>query len=298
MREEVTGGVFVALASLQFGGLVVLGKIVTRHGLPVFSMLAIRFAIGAIILAAVLSIIRRPLRPASGEGVRIILLGAFGYGVEATLFFLAIARGTASAVTLLFFVYPVIVTLASVVLGIGIPNRLLVSSLVLAVAGSTLVISSSGSLDISGPGIAFAIGSAAAFAVYLLAMERTLKRTSSICASMWVSAAAAASIGVFAIAKNEASLPSRTSDWFAVVGMGLFSAGAFLCLFLGLRRIGVIRTAVVAALEPLSTAALAVIFLGEPIRGGTLAGGAFVLAGAVGASLARARAAADEPSVP
>jgi DME family drug/metabolite transporter len=69
--------------------------------------------------------------------------------------------------------------------------------------------------------------------------------------------------------------------------MGLLTAGAFAFLFLGLRRIGAVRTSIIASLEPVNAAVLALIFLGEPLRAGVLAGGALILAAAIAASLAR-----------
>jgi hypothetical protein len=80
--------------------------------------------------------------------------------------------------------------------------------------------------------------------------------------------------------------------------MGLASAGAFFCLFAGLRLIGAVRAAIVAALEPLSTAALSFVFLDEPLRAGTLAGGALILAGATAAGVARRAEPEPETAVP
>jgi drug/metabolite transporter (DMT)-like permease len=287
MRDEAFGGLFVALASLQFGLMVVLGKVSTNRGLPVQSLLAIRFGMAAAILAGGMAIARKPLRAARGEGVPLLLLGAAGYGVEATLFFLAIARGTASAVTLLFFVYPVVVTVISAALGMGLPGALVIGSLTSAVAGVALVVGSSGHLDVSGSGVAFALSSATIFALYLLGAERTLKRTSSAAASVWVSAAAAAAIAVYAWLSGTAQWPVGARQWWPVVGTGVFTAGAFFCLFAGLRRLGAVRTAIIAALEPFSAATLAIIFLGEPLRAGTIAGGALILVGAIAAGIAR-----------
>jgi drug/metabolite transporter (DMT)-like permease len=296
MREEALGGLFIALASIQFGLVVVLGKVSTNRGLPVESLLAIRFAIAAILIGAALLVARRSLRAAPGEGLKLILLGAIGYGVEATLFFLAIARGTASAVTLLFFAYPVIVTLGSALLGAGIPRALFAGSLASALAGVGLVVGSAGKLDVTTAGIVFALSSSTMYALYLLGIERTLRRTSSLTASMWVSAAASAAIAVFAVASGKAQWPVGARQWWPVLGTGFFTTGAFLFLFAGLRRLGAIRTAIIAALEPLSTAALAILFLDEPLRTGTLGGGALILVGAVTASIARARP--PEPEVP
>ena len=298
MPEEALGGLFVALASIQFGLVVVLGKVASNRGVPVESLLAIRFGIAALVLAAFLLARRVALKAAPGERGKLLALGAFGYGVEATLFFLALARGTASAVTLLFFVYPVIVTVVSALAGVGIPGRVVLGSLGAAVAGVALVVGTSGHLDISGAGIAFALGSACTYTLYLLGVERTLKRTSSVVASMWVSAAAAGAIAVYAFVVRGATVPHGARQWWPVVGTGVFTSGAFFTLFAGIRRLGAVRTAIVAALEPLSTAALAVTLLGDPLRAGTVAGGVLILGGAVAAGIARGRSPEPETSVP
>jgi len=298
MPEEALGGLFVALASIQFGLVVVLGKVASNRGVPVESLLAIRFGIATLVLAAFLLARRVALTAAPGERGKLLALGAFGYGVEATLFFLALARGTASAVTLLFFVYPVIVTVVSALAGVGIPGRVVLGSLGAAVAGVALVVGTSGHLDISGAGIAFALGSACTYTLYLLGVERTLKRTSSVVASMWVSAAAAGAIAVYAFVVRGATVPHGARQWWPVVGTGVFTSGAFFTLFAGIRRLGAVRTAIVAALEPLSTAALAVTFLGDPLRAGTVAGGVLILGGAVAAGIARGRPPEPETSVP
>src|SRR6266542_5068353 len=72
---DALGGAFIVLASLQFGGVVVLGKLVIRSGVPVSSFLAIRFGLAAAMLAVALAIVRKPLRPAPGEAGRLAVLG-------------------------------------------------------------------------------------------------------------------------------------------------------------------------------------------------------------------------------
>jgi drug/metabolite transporter (DMT)-like permease len=133
-RIDAVGGGFIGLASLQFGGVVVLGKIVTDGGLPVSSFLAVRFAACAILLALALGATRQPLAAARGEGARLLGLGLAGYAVEAGLFFAALRHGTAPAVTLLFFTYPVLVAMLSVLFGKGVPGRLVVVALACSVA--------------------------------------------------------------------------------------------------------------------------------------------------------------------
>jgi drug/metabolite transporter (DMT)-like permease len=285
-KRDPLGGVFVAAGALLFGGVVVLGKTDAVQDIPISSMLAIRFAVAAVALAVLVGATRGTLRPAAGEWRWLILLGSAGYAIEAAFFFLALGRGTAATVTLLFYTYPVLVTLISAAAGLGVPGLLLGGSLVAAVAGAGLVIGSSGGLDISAAGILFAFGSAVWFSVYLITADQTLRRTSPLVSSMWVSLSASAVLAAYSLATGTWELPRGTA-LVSVAAMGLLTSGAFAFLFLGLRRIGAVRTSIVASLEPVAASFLALVFLGESLRAGVLAGGLLILSGAIAASLAR-----------
>lgn len=286
-RRDPVGGVFVGVASILFAGTVILGDIAMRDDLPVASMLAIRFGTAAVVLAVVQVALRRPLRPAPREGRWLVALGAVGYALESGLFFLGLARGTAAAVTLLFFTYPVWVALLSAALGAGPPGWLVGGSLVAAVAGAAIVVTSSGGLDITGAGIAFALGASVTFTFYLLGVDALVRATSPLVSAMWVSGSAALGLGSFAVVSGVGRWPVGTAEWLPVLGMGGLTAGAFILLFLGLRRIGPVRTSIIAAGEPVATSLLAVLFLDQALRPGVALGGALILAGAVAASLAR-----------
>jgi drug/metabolite transporter (DMT)-like permease len=288
-RAELVGAALIGVAALQFGSVVVLGRIATRPGgLPVPALLAIRFAAAAALLALALIAVRQPLAAARGEGWRLALLGMGGYAVEAALFFTALRHGTAAAVTLLFFTYPVLVSVTVFLLGRGLPGWLLGGSLSSAVAGAAIVVVAAGGVDIEPLGVALALGSSLTFTMYLLGAEFVLKRTNSLAGAMWVSASAAVGLAAYAAATGSAEWPDGWRQWGPVLAMAAFTAGAFVCLFAGLRRIGAVRTAIVSASEPLTAAVLAAVFLGEGVGAGTIAGGLLIVAGAVTASLARA----------
>jgi drug/metabolite transporter (DMT)-like permease len=293
---ELLGGSFVALASLQFGAVVILGKLLADRAVPVPTMLAVRFALAGAVLAGALTVSRLPLRPARGEGLRLVLLGGIGYASESGLFFFALRFGTAAAITLLFFTYPVWVAILSAVTGMGVPGRLVIGALGMTLAGAALVVASAGGLDITTAGVILALGSSLTFSLYLVGAERSVKETSSPAAAMWVSLTAAAGLGLIAAVTGQARLPVGAAEWLPVSGMAAFTAGAFFCLFAGLRRIGAVRTSIVASLEPVATALLALIFLGEALGAGVVGGGLLILAGAITASVARRGVA--EPEAP
>jgi drug/metabolite transporter (DMT)-like permease len=295
-RVDPLGVGFILLTSLQFGSVVVLGKIATRDGgLPIASLLAVRFAIAAALLAAALLAFRRSLQAAKGEGWRLAALGVAGYAVEAGFFFAGLKHATAAAATLLFFTYPVAVALIAFVLGRGLPGWLLGGALAAAVGGAAIVAVAGGGVDIDGLGVLLELASSLTFAFYLIGADAVLKRTNSLVGAMWVAAAAAAALAVYAVATGDAQAPRGWHQWGPVLGMGVFTAGAFATLFAGLRRLGAVRTAILSATEPLTAATLAAIFLGERVGVGTLLGGTLILAAAIAASVARARAPAEPP---
>jgi drug/metabolite transporter (DMT)-like permease len=257
-----------------------------------------RFGFAALLLALVLLFRRLPARAARGEGWKLAALGAAGYATEAAFFFAGLEHGTAATVSLLFYTYPVIVLLLSWAFGRGLPGALLGGAVGATTLGSALVVLSGGGIEISQAGVLFALAAALTFSFYLLGADHVLRETNSLVGAIYVSASASGGLVLFAFLAGQQQLPMHWDQWGPILGAGAFTAGAFVCLFAGLRRLGAVRTSVIASTEPLNAAILAAAFLGESIRPGTAMGGALILAGAVTASMARVRVPPAEPQVP
>jgi drug/metabolite transporter (DMT)-like permease len=287
-RDEAVGGLLVGSASVLFGMVIIFGRYALAEDITVSSMLAMRYGVGAVLLALVLAVTRRPLLASRGERAALEVLAVCGYAVESAFFFAAVGHGTVAAVTLLFFTYPVFVTLGTWLVGRGAPARITLVALACAIGGAVVVVATGGSLTIETAGVAFALGSAVTYSGYLIGADFVLKATNPMTSAMWVSAGASVGLFAYAFAMGQWVAPHGWSGWWPILGMGVASAAAFVCLLDGLQRLGAVRTAIVAATEPLSSALLAWVFLGESVSLGTVAGGALILAGAVIASLARA----------
>jgi drug/metabolite transporter (DMT)-like permease len=169
----------------------------------------------------------------------------------------------------------------------GAPGLLVGGSLVAAVTGSGIVVASSGGLDISGAGIAFALASAFTISFFLIALQALVRRSSSLAASLWIAISASVAHGAYAGLSGTGRLPAWPEETVPILAMGALTSGAFFFFFLGVRRLGAVRSSIVASLEPAAAALLALTFLGEPLRLGVIGGGALIVGGAVAASLAR-----------
>ncbi len=286
-RGDLTGGALAAMASVQFGAIVVLGKRVLERGMTVESMLSMRFGTAAVFLAVALVLLRRPLLAAPGERTGLAILALFGYAVEASFFFAAATRGTAAAVTLLFFTYPVFVTIGTWFLGRGAPAGPTLLALFLALAGASIVVGTGAGLAIEAVGVGFALAAAATYSAYLVGTDIVLRRTGPLTSALWVSAGASLGLLVSSAVTGRLTAPTGAADWWSILGMGLATAGAFVCLLGALQRVGAVRTSIISATEPLSAALLGFLFLEETVTWGVAIGGAMILAGAVTASLSR-----------
>jgi drug/metabolite transporter (DMT)-like permease len=285
-QRDVAGGLLTAVAAILFGAIVTIGRSATVRDVPVSSLLAVRYGTAGAVLALILVARRQSLRPAPGEGRRLALLGAVGYAVESAFFFLALGRGTAATVTFLFYTYPVWVAVLTAALGMGLPGALVGGSLLAAVAGSGVVVAASGGLDIMAPGIVFALASAVTIAFFLIGVETLITRTPSLASSLWIALSASAAHATFALVSGTGRL-LHAEEVIPALSMGVLTSGAFLLLFLGVRRLGAVRTSIISSLEPVAVAGLALVFLEESVRLGVLAGGSLILGGAVAATLAR-----------
>ena len=284
-REELLGSALSALMALQFAFVVMFGKKVAAGDLP-FPMLAIRFFGQSVLLFLVLLLLKKPLRPARGERLPLILAATIGYGTEAALFFSALNYGKAGAVTLLFYLYPVWVMLATIGLDRRPPGWRLFVALLLALGGSVVVIVGGGDVEVEPLGIALALATSIAYTAYLLTVDRTVTRTDPVTAAAWLGAGAATANVVFTLAFRVNEFP-EASSWPYLVGMAVFSAGAFAAMLGGLQLVGAVRNAIIGVMEPLGVAVLAAFVLHEPITVPTAIGGVLILGGAIIATLVR-----------
>ena len=189
--------------------------------------------------------------------------------------------------TLLFYLYPVFVTLGWWLVGRGAPTSPTVAALALAVVGAAIVVASGAGLTIQTAGVVFALSSAVTYTAYLIGSDIVLRRTSPLTSAAWVSAGASAGLFLYTSLSGRFTPPEVAADVWAIVGMGLATAGAFVCLMGALQLIGAVRTSIVSAAEPLAAAVLGFVFLGETVGIWTAVGGALILVAAVIASLAR-----------
>ncbi|HEX8159405.1 MAG TPA: EamA family transporter [Solirubrobacteraceae bacterium] len=267
-----------ATGAIAYGVATVIGRQLASAGVDSAIALGTRFTIAAALLGAVLALRGARLRPSRGEWGRIVALGAFGYTLESTLFYLSLQRGTTAACVLLFYAYPAIVAAIEFARGNEPLTAATATALALSVAGTTVVVATGSDVSITNTGVMLALGSAAAYALYLVVGRQLGRRTDAMTAACWVAVGAAAASLARGLVGGTLTAPS--DHLLALIAYGVSTAAAFGLTFAALARIGASHTAVVMTLEALSAVVLAAIFLHENISAIQTVGGSAIVAAA------------------
>ena len=104
-----SGLLFAAASATAFGTVAILAKLAYAVGATPLPLLAVRFAAAALLLAGFRRIMRARRTPATvaspSPGAvwrrpmgRMLLLGAFGYGLESALYFAALEHSSSTAI--------------------------------------------------------------------------------------------------------------------------------------------------------------------------------------------------------
>jgi drug/metabolite transporter (DMT)-like permease len=270
-RSDLIGIGLAIAAATAFGTLAIFAKKGYEAGAGAFPLLAGRFGVTAALLLAFLLVTRAPIAIGRQKIVRLLLLGAFGYGVEASLFFLALERAPASVVGLVFYSYPMWTTLIAIAAGLERFDKRLLIALLLGTAGIASIFSFT-STPLAGP--LFALGAAVMVALFYIGAQILTEETPPGAAALWTAAGAALGVGVVVALQGE-GLPRDAV--IPALGLGLATAFAFVATYAAVKRIGSSKTAVANMTELVTTIVLAALFLSEEITLRVLLGAVLVL---------------------
>lgn len=277
MREETVGALLVAGSAVGFGTLAIFGKLAEAAGLGRPPLLFFRFLVGGALVWAFL-VARDDVRVLSGRSAGATVgLGAM-YAALTIAYFAGLVHLTAGLAAVVFFTYPVyVLALSTLLLDERLTPRLVVS-LALALAGLGLVLGA----DATGAtpiGVLLVVAAAVGYAGYIVGGRALSTTASASVLTAHVLAVATALLGLRWVLRG-ATLPTGPTQWGVVVGIGVLGTGVpLVLLYEGLGALQANRASVLGTAEPVTTVALGVLLLGEPLTPETAVGGALVLAG-------------------
>ena len=282
-----SSGTALCLASgAAFGAMAVFGKLSYREGATVGTLLAVRFALAAVLFWAIVLAggTRRELLGLGPRSLAVGLgLGAFGYALQSGCYFAALQRIDASLLSLLLYTFPAMVAAAAVALGRERLDARRLTALVLALGGLVLVVVGAGTGNLDPLGAGLALAAAIVYTAYILISDGIVGRVrpQHLCALISTGAAVSLTAGSAALGQlRPAEVTAAGWGWLACLTV-VCTVGAILMFFAGLRRVGPTTASILATVEPVVTVVLAFLVFGERLGSVQLAGGALVLSAVV-----------------
>jgi len=280
VRESTVGTLLVLGAAAGFGTIGIFGEVAAAIGLPLSTLLPVRFALATGVVLVLARVRGWPLVRSRRGWLAALALGVVYTGMT-LFFFVSLRTLTAGLATIVLYTYPAfVVVLSAAFLGEAVTRPKLLA-LGLAGAGVALVVGA----DAAGArplGVGFALGAAACYAVYTSGSRSLVSTMPPRALMLGILVGTTLSMLVYGVLAGGLALPADRVGWGVV--LGLTAVGTVLPLLLfyeGVARLEASRVGVVSTAEPLVTVVLGVLLLGEPVTLAAVAGGALILAGVV-----------------
>jgi len=275
--NRIAGILLISISAASFGTLAIIGRFAYADGMDVTTLLFLRFTIAAILMFAWMALRREPL-PRGRVLLQLSGMGGLGYVGQSFCYMSAIQYASTGLVALLLYLYPVFVTVLTIIVQKKKITSRTILALVLATGGAALTANPEGGQL---PGILLAVSAALIYAVYIIVGTDVMKQVSSVQSSAVIFASAAVVFGLMTLIRG-AHWPATQTGWLAVSGIALVATMLPVATFLaGLKIVGATDASLLSTLEPVVTVILAAVVLSEPILPSMLIGGALILAAVV-----------------
>lgn len=261
MPKKQTAGIAAAFSSAVFLGFApVFGKLAITEGFSPLAVVALRTGFAAAILFLVISIFYRQYLYIFPVGLVGCLLAGTINGLGSLLYYLALDRLDASLGQLLYSLYPFFVALW-LILDHQPPSRLTFFRIVLATIAVLLLTSVPGrSVDVTG--VMMMIGAAILYAMHLPINQRVLYEVPAPTVALYTLLAMSAVV-IPAYFIFDRVWPAANVPWLPVAGLTFVTVFSRIALFLGVKKIGGMQTALLGLAELLIAILFSKLLLGE-----------------------------------
>lgn len=267
-KNVVWGYVAGIITGVTYGLNPLFAKPLLSMGVSVDTMLACRYLIAVFILGVWLVFRKESLKVNKAQMWRLCILG-FLFAMSSMLLFLSYNYIPAGLTTTIVFLYPVIVALIMVLLKVY-PTWQVWLSILMTFVGVVILSRPSGNMTLNITGLSLAAGSAIAYALYLIVVNRSrrLRTVTSLVLTFY-----ALLIGsvVFLIhsAISGGEFMAGLDGWYCwmnLICLAVFpTLVSLLTLAMATRIIGPTRTSVLGVFEPVTAIAVGTIFFGESL---------------------------------
>ncbi len=224
----------------------------------------------------------RPRRITWREAWLLVLLGLTGVTLNQFFFVWGLDYTTVAHAALMFSLTPVFVLVLAATWGQERPTWLRIAGMLIAVAGTALVVWRGAAAGATPLGDLIELGSAAAFAYYTVAGKASVARFDTLSFTFYTYLFGALLMLplVWPALAHTHWRAVTAAGWGSVAYMGFIgSLAAYFIFYDVMKRLSAFQVSALQYLQPVVASLAAVYLLAEPLTAGLLAGGAVILGG-------------------
>ena len=238
-----------------------------EEGVNTSSVLFYRFSMAVLMLAVMLFIERKSFRINSGE---LKTLGSLGllFAASSITYYQSFRFMDAGIASTILFVYPVMVAVIMATFFREKVTTSTVMAIILALVGIVLLYRGDAGVSLSSIGILLVMISSLTYAVYIVVVNQSSIRMSSLKLTFYVLLICMLSLLAYSFTSPDLHLmlPPSPRAWFYACWLGLVPTVLSLVLMtIAVHEVGATPTAIMGALEPLTAVAIGVMVFGESL---------------------------------
>jgi drug/metabolite transporter (DMT)-like permease len=256
-------GIKAALASaISMGMVPIFGKQAMLFGFSPLAVVFLRTGIAFLVILVIMAIFKRRFFYIYPVGIVGCVLAGVINGFGSIFYYVGLSRIDASVGQLIYSFYPLFLAFW-LLLDRQTIKKLTIFRLAVALPGVVLLIST-GKQSIDLVGASFMLISAVLYALHLLINQRILYEVPAPTVTLYTLLAMSFTV-TLAFLFFDRSLPYLNITWWPIIGMAIITFISRITLFLGVKHLGGLQTAILGLGELLVTVALAVLWLGESL---------------------------------
>ncbi len=256
-------GIQAALISaISMGMAPIFGKQAMLFGFGPLSVVFLRTGMAFLVILAIMAIFKRSFFYIYPVGLVGCVLAGVINGFGSIFYYVGLSRIDASVGQLVYSFYPLFLAFW-LLLDRQPIKKLTILRLVMALPGVFLLISA-GKKSIDLVGASFMLVSAVLYALHLLINQRILYEVPAPTVTLYTLLSMALTL-TLAFFFFDRYVPPAGANWWPIIGMAFTTFISRITLFLGVKHLGGLQTAILGLGELLVTVALAVVWLGESL---------------------------------
>jgi drug/metabolite transporter (DMT)-like permease len=283
--KETYGYLLIAAASLIWGTMGIFGKLAFGYGIHPATLIALRLLVSSLTILIPITLFKRELFRIQKRDLPIFLVfGIFATAFQRITYFYAVDLTTATIAAVLFYTYPIFVTIYASLFFKEKITFSIISAILLTFLGAALVVKvyETSWFDANLFGVIFGVLSSIFFVLYFFITKKLRNRYTN-----WTLIAYGDAIGAIALTPiifssfhEIANYPQQL--WLLIFIIAWFpSLSAYLLYSYALKHVKSSKGSILSVLEPLSTAIFSALILRENFEPLQIVGVTLALTGVI-----------------